>query len=954
MDFYPINQGAIFDTIIVWEDFFMSTATLKFTGTNTSVFSVDGTEVKYGEAKRIDSKNYVLDFTDAGVGKLTFDSGVRGEISLDSVSVSSSSEINASVTNIVADDTTYGLSFDQGKAGTLNARVKNLKLGGGKDTVTVTEAGTNVSLGDGNDYVSVGTGVSGAILNLGEGKDTVDLSAGGASVKVTDYNFADGDVISVVAGDSVVAYNGNGDDVFVVGGKVTVNAAKGDGYYGLQVNDNDYIAAVDGNVSFTQTDKNNVSVYAADGAEVKNLDLTFNEGKANVDFANRKTLENVNIVAGKSSVTVNVGKDAALTYTINKKGAEGASISGLDDNDTLVISDGAFSKVTVEHFDRGTAFKYGTTGVVSVGNEDGMFNIKDNAGAEGLVSFGKATVKYDANAAYYIGTYSVPASIVASEDDKDVVIDLSDKNKHRYIGGVQLGANGGIVVGAGDASTTIDAANVDEGVTTNIYGGGKLDDTIVLGKGNDVVWFNKDDGSDTVNSFDAENDVLFFYKDLTDLSALKFNGTAGDSVVDVSFGKTNIRVNVGTHSDDNLNIRLSDGTDKKVAVALNGTTENKIVATTDTDLVYANAAAAKKDPTGQVKYKDVDSAFVIDLNDASKYVNVVDADLSTATGDITIVGNGKYASKISVGSGVNNVYGGAGTSDTITLASQDGTDTIWFDAKAGVDTVDNFDVENDKVFLWSGVTDAKTIVGTLKNDGTNTTLQFATDNKLVLNDVGGKVSIVDSNNNSYVANVSQSDKVEISSDAQLYAANGKKATAEVSADYSSDELLVINLQNEFDNMSFAENIVNLNASKSSAKVIVKGGADGAVITGGQTMNALYGGTSGSQTLVGHKDAVDAFWFGTGDGNDKATDASSDDIVYLHNVTDISQVSITINNSASSNLTVSVGDSKLTVSAATGTANELLEGGFQFWLKDFTGAGQQYTYDVASKSFKQKA
>lgn len=953
MDFYPINQGAIFDTIIVWEDFFMSTANLEFTSTVGSAFSVDGTEVKYEEGKHIESKNYVLTFNKSSVGTLTFDSGVRGDISLDSVTVGSDVGINASVTTIVADDTTYGLSFDQGKDKTLNNRVKTLKLGGGKDTVTVTEAGTTVSLGDGNDYVSVSGAGDNVILNLGEGKDTVDLAAGAASVKVTDYNFADGDVISVGSGDSVVTYNGNGDDVFVVGGKVSVNAAKGDGYYGLQVNDKDYIAAVDGNVSFTQTDKNEVSVYAANGAEVKNLDLTFNEGKANVDFANHATLENVNIVAGKSTVTVNVGEEAALTYTINKKGAAGASIKSLDDNDTLVISDGAFSKVTVENFDTGTAFKYGT-GVVSVGNAAGMFNIKDNAGAEGLVSFGKTTVTYAADAAYYIGTDidAQAATIVASDDDKNVVIDLSDKNKHSHIGGVQLGANGGIVVGAGDASTTIDAANVDEGVTTNIYGGGKSDDTIVLGKGNDVVWFNKDDGSDTVNSFDAENDVLFFYKDLTDLSALKFNGTVGDSVVGVSFGKTNIRVSVGTHSDDNLNIRLSDGTDKKVAVALG--TDNKIVATTDTDLVYANAADAKKDPTGQVKYKDVDSAFVIDLNDASKYVNVVDADLSTATGDITIVGNGKYASKISVGSGVNNVYGGAGTSDTITLASQDGTDTIWFDAKAGVDTVDNFDVENDKVFLWSGVTDAKTIVGTLKNDGTNTTLQFATDNKLVLNGVGGKVSIVDSNNNSYVANVSNSDEVVISSDAQLYAANGKKATAKVSADYSSDELLVINLQNEFDNMSFAENIVNLDASESSAKVIVKGGADGAVITGGQTMNALYGGTSGSQTLVGHKDAVDAFWFGTGDGNDKATNASSDDIVYLHNVTDISQVSITINNSASSNLTVSVGDSKLTVSAATGTANELLEGGFQFWLKDFTGAGQQYTYDVASKSFKQKA
>lgn len=949
MDFYPINQGAIFDTIIVWEDFFMSTATLNFTGaTGASVFSVDGTEVKYGVDQHIESKNYVLDFKATSVGTLTFDSGVSGDIVL----VGSNDSIKASVETIVADDTTYGLSFNQDKANALNKWVKNLKLGGGKDTVTITEAGTTVSLGDGNDYVSVKTGVDNVILNLGEGKDTVDLAGGLASVKVADYNFADGDVITVNTSD--VTFDGKGQ--FVVGDKVSVDAAKGDGYYGLQVNDNDYIAAVDGNVSFTQTDKNNVSVYAADDVEVKNLDLTFNEGKATVDFANHKTLENVNIVAGKSSVTVNVDKDAALTYTINKKGAAGASISSLDDNDTLVISDGAFSKVTVGNFDNGTAFKYGT-GVVSVGNtDDGMFNIKDNAGAEGLVSFGKTNVKYDADAAYYIGTNSVAkVNIVASDDDKNVVIDLSDKNKHRDIGGVQLGANGGIVVGAGDASTTINAANVDEGVTTNIYGGGKSDDTIVLGKGNDVVWFNKDDGSDTVNSFDAENDVLFFYKDLTDLSALKFDGIAGDSVVGVSFGKTNINVTVGgTRSDDNLNIRLSDGTDKKVAVALKGTTDNKITATTDTDLVYANAADAKKDPTGQVEYKDVDSAFVIDLNDASKYVNVVNADLSTATGDITIVGNGKYASKISVGSGVNNVYGGAGTSDTITLASQDGTDTIWFDAKAGVDTVANFDVENDKVFLWSGVTDAKTIVGTLKNDGTNTTLQFATDNKLVLNGVDGKVSIVDSNNNSYVANVSNSDEVVISSDAQLYAANGKKATAKVSADYSSDELLVINLQNEFDNMSFAENIVNLNASESSAKVIVKGGADGAVITGGQTMNALYGGTSGSQTLVGHKDAVDAFWFGTGDGNDKATNASSDDIVYLHNVTDISQVSITINNSASSNLTVSVGDSKLTVSAATGTANELLEGGFQFWLKDFTGAGQQYTYDVASKSFKQKA
>ncbi len=951
MDFYPINQGAIFDTIIVWEDFFMSTATLQFTCTSASVFSVDGTEVKYDEAMHIESKNYVLNFDDASVGTLTFDSGVRGEISLDSVNCSE--EINASVETIFADDTTYGLSFDQGKANTLNNRVKDLKLGGGKDNVTVTVAGTTVSLGDGDDYVTVNSSAeSDVVLTLGEGKDTVDLAGGLASVKVTDYNFADGDVISVTAG--AATFDGNGQ--FVVDDEVSVDAAKGDGYYGLQVNGKDYIAAVDGNVSFTQTDKNAVSVYAASGAEVKNLDLTFNEGNATVDFAGKDSLENVNIVAGKSAVTVKVDAAAALTYTINKKGAAGASVSGLDENDTLVISDGAFSKVTLANYNGGTTFKYGT-GVVSVGNEAGMFNIKDNAGAEGLVSFGNDTVTYDADAAYYIGTDSgaTAATIVASDDDKDVVIDLSDKNKHRNIGGVKLGANGGTVVGASDASTTIDASKVDEGVTTNIYGGGKSNDKIVLDKGNDVVWFNNNDGTDSVQGFSAENDVLFFYKDLTDLSALKFDGKVGNDAVGVSFGKTSVNVSSVDHdNDDNLTIRLSDGTDKKVAVALTGTTANKIVATTDTDLVYANAADAKKDPTGLVEYKDVDSAFVIDLNDASKYVNVVDADLSTATGDITIVGNGKYASKISVGSGVNNVYGGAGTSDTITLVNQDGTDTIWFDAKAGVDTVDKFDVENDKVFLWSGVTDAKTIVGTLKNDGTNTTLQFATDNKLVLNGVSGNVSIVDSNNNSYVANVSASDEVLISSDAQLYAANGKKATAKVSADYSSDELLVINLQNEFDNMSFAENIVNLNASESSAKVIVKGGADGAVITGGQTMNALYGGTSGSQTLVGNADAVDAFWFGTGDGNDKATNASSDDIVYLHNVTDISQVSITINNSASSNLTVSVGDSKLTVSAATGTANELLEGGFQFWLKDFTGAGQQYTYDVASKSFKQKA
>ena len=608
----------------------------------------------------------------------------------------------------------------------------DIKTGAGNDVVTTSVAGS-IKTGEGNDTVTVTKDVA-VSVTLGDGKDT--LIVDNAGVTVMDYSFAEGDKISVgnftgfVPASVTVADDGK----FSVGGTSVTGSLKSEGGVAeLMVNDKHYAFAT-GNVS-DYVAKDEVMFQIATGADVDVLNFT--SGKKDTSVVADKLAKDatLNFVSGYGDDSVSVGATTKINYAITKNsGKDTFAGKTFTTDDTLMIKDGVAASLKMS----GAVLTYGNTSVKGVlDSVGGSFKVQ-NAGSDEsyLMSYvdNSKTATFSTDAKFYLADEKSNAIVDASNlTDANINMNGDAVTYAAFSDGFNniKTAQSGYVVGRNNVATSIDAS---AGVgRLDIYGGAKGNDSINLTSNNstDVIYYSLGDGNDTVNGFDAANDVVFFYNANANYKALadvvKFDAGAGAGAgagaATVTFDKkTNALTLNGVNAGDTLVFADQNMAEAmKVAIGKN----NFVEFATDTK-VYTNATTLNVN-TGNTG--DVLAINLTAQSDAYGYYSTDIVEINAAGSNATtyLVGANKANSKVIGGTGTNYIYGGGNKNQEL-VGNAAAVDVIYFGTGDGKDNVTSINAD-DGVLLYN-VADINSVKVTA--DSSQTVVSLGSD-KLTLN-----------------------------------------------------------------------------------------------------------------------------------------------------------------------------------------------------------------------------
>lgn len=810
--------------------------------------------------------------------------------------------------------------------------------GSGADIITLDDSAASIDLGAGNDVVSLGTGASN--VTLGSGADLIKVQAT-AKGKVADYNFAEGDAISL-------------DGALADAGKISVIADTGE-------------VSLDGGADLDIMSTKNDGVYAAKFTEGSITDLSGDvtyftaakgSGKVNID-ASRSEIAVIdaskstgaNIVSGAGADTISLGGAGADTIVIGK--SSGADfVHGFGANDVLRFVGGSLDKL-----------EYGKTAkTLTFVDSKVEFDVDPSNGADSLtanVAFGDADAESVALANETGATLKQADAVkgyVGFSDGSTVLevsksVDLTDTAHFANIANVEVKSNT-------EAATVIGALkSVDASAATgtvNVLSTEK-DANITLQNGAttyaDTVWIGSGSTDVTVTNFTAgfgkTADTLVLY-DVSDVKDITVNGsvvTAGSAKIDMA----------GVSDSIAANVVLKGGVAKKIVVSNDDVTLNKD--SLDLDVL----STSKKNATLNVAANVTDggkNVVSINLNDekyADSFKNVSsisDAGTTNIIGSATVDG-----ATIAVnGAGDHNVWAANTGANTIEFtAAATGKNSVWYNAIDGKDTVNGFTAD-DTVLLYGGeMVGSSAINSAYKITYDGTVVKFASgDSALALNDLnaGDTFTVMDNAGDTYKVQLAGAgNKLTYDKDTKFYVANSTAATTLDVVGYDASETAALVVNGDADGNIIAGNVTKIDAGASSVKTLLVGSAEAATeLVGGKTENHFWGGSKDSDVMVGNSAAFDDFWFGTLDGKDTANSVNADDRVYLYDV-----------NSADINTIA-----KLSIDASSASADLSLEGGAAILginassVSDFdsivfrTGDGVDFTYDKESETFVKKS
>ena len=757
------------------------------------------------------------------------------------------------------------------------------------DKVSVVDA-TYVDLGAGNDYVSLGGGT--ASVTLGAGADTVDVENGAAGAVVTDYKFTENDVVAVSSMtaanvDKVVGMASGSASLQV--GNVVVNVAEDDNnVYAMKMKVGTGVS-LDANYYLGQKDKDVV------------LDLSAVKASTTVNFNDVKSAEVV-MGRGVDSLTLNSNGNNLVTLTANTSTVADV-ITSLTSSDALTLTGADVSKITLNgSANTDIAFAYGKNVNVSLKN----VTAKDN-GVYAL-NLNGTVVNYNVMNAANASAMAVAADEAAySANGIDTVL-VDDTAKLGNEAGVRFNNVHAVSLSAADArfvtltgvsnstiGNSLMAADNTEGVvfwTNNSKDGDYVD----MSKGQDTLWFTSKDGKDSVNGFtlgtDETSDILY----LADTASAKDIVLKEGKVV---IGKSELtgfaQTAIVPAPNEIMQVMLSDGKISKVAGDFdgNGTVNVSLDATASYDFYALNGkdnaiVAAATDEVTFVVNSTVTDAYTT----GTKIASVSTANISNTDSKVTVAA----VANVTVGAGTNDVwvYGVAKTGNVVLDASNNGTDTIWYNT--GVDkkvNVTNFNSE-DTVYLV-GATDLKSVTDTYKltTDSTNLLTAAGANGKLVLQGTAADVNVKTETGNFVITSNN-----EFSTDKNIYITDDNDAILNIGG---SDDVAIRMGKNSKGvdssaTYSVSDNYRTLDASASTGNLILAGSSDyKSTIIGGAGINQMYGGGSTRDTLIGNDAAQDIFYFGTGDGKDTALNVGVNDTIALWNVasTDIANVVVDV-------------------------------------------------------------
>ena len=581
----------------------------------------------------------------------------------------------------------YGIkvSVDAGDSGNTKA-LKKVLTGSGKDVVEVTKVtGGNFDLGAGKDIISF-KDESTATVSLGEGADLISVKGDKtSSITVSDYNYADGDKISVTGATADVLDFDFANGVATVGeiskASVVATTTLNNGVYELSLNDNVFVRTGESSVNYVATEDIN---FVSNG-DTTTLDLKLaGTGNDTNNVTVGATEGTVNIIAGKAKASIDVGADVDFSLGIEKKGAAVTVGNVLDADDTLYLMDGGkISDVKFSTTDQG--LKYGIASVAGAydNTKEGTFKYNIN-GVEGVLAYGNNdTVTYADGVTYYANA----ATVDASEYEGELILNLNGVCGDVFNDNVSVvsGVVSGLVAGRDKEDTIINLAT-EEGNKTEVYGGAKGNDSINLTDVDDdstnVIWYSNGDGNDTVYGFTKGDNTVYFHDAaaaagvLNDVASMvdndlkiamdKKNALTLEGVKATTHGETNV-VNFKDVAGNTFKVAVGDGADVTYNSEVNiykGATTLKVDGEEDR-IIWTGASDDKKDEYGY--YDDIKA---IDAGEAS--------------GTLYLSGTNVSGMSITGGTGVNHMWGGGDKGQTL-VGNDDAVDVFWFGTGDGRD-----------------------------------------------------------------------------------------------------------------------------------------------------------------------------------------------------------------------------------------------------------------------------
>lgn len=979
-------------------------------------------------------KKFVLDLTDVNAGDAKFDSVsanvsiksdgalVTDAVTKDSVSAKLNGFGTLSVTGtakevafVAAADMKSGeysatmdanasiKTFDASKAsanlnlttGLVSVDDGVLKGGSGKDTILI--APTVVS-------TTVPTGVQ---VFGGKGADLFEVKSTDAAVKIADYTYADGDKISVSAALDIDKFDTNGN---MSVGNNTVVAYGADGVYKFGVIANggsgdkkyDYVAATNNtdvkytagtdNLVFKANSGGNVTVDASKAAAtsilatVKNADITLGGKKdtANVVSvgAGAGSTAIVDLGYGKDTVSVD-SADTALTLKVGREdGVENELKKVLDKNDTLVLTTGKLSDISMDTTNGAGALKFGATSIKGAFGQDtlGTFNVQFGSDAAKKLAYSNdAAIAYSEDVSYYLGTGNGSISMAAGSTD-DVVLDMVNfTNGITSVGLANTSAKAKVdITATGNASVSVGAAHKDVEWKFDLTAKDTaadpkynvLDVTGANGVDRIVLSDSAKGNQDSVKGFVADEDILVL-SDVDKLTEKTFTVTNGNQDVVLQNSKASIAGAFQT--DTNLNVVLADGIAKKVALAAD---TGVVKATQETTTVINQT-----DEDGKVEFNineapENNAAFVVDMtgtvSNAIDYLGkFTSIDATVGAANALIIGNEAITSIQATGSADHSavVWAGEKANAVINFTSSavgadDAGNILWTGALDGASSVTGFDAK-DKLYVYGVEGLSKTAVadGFGINNG-NITYHTGASSMTFQNYAQGKIDVMYMDSTAEGGygykkvsfdTTAAGGEVAFNTDVDVYIGTGNASIKVANDAVAEGQITAINLSNKGagsveDGGAYYKGIHNIDASASAGTFLLIGdNSNGAQLKGGAKGNAIWGGGDASQNMTGFAGVADIFWFGSKDGHDVVTnfgtkDGADGDAVFLYDATSIDAVQIT---AEGNNAKVVFKDTNATL-----TLNEVSNiDGVKFMLNNADGGYDYYKYDSKTSAFK---
>lgn len=698
----------------------------------------------------------------------------------------------------------------------------------------------------------------------------------------------------------------------------------------------EYVALTGGDFKFTDGADGFASIAAFDAGAVKSsVKITVNAAAAGnqeltevitgsgKDFVSVKALagnSTFDLGAGNDSIAIEATTTAAITLgdgkdTINITDASGGEINITDYNakdDTLILSSARTATVKALYDD--SAFEIvgkagDTTITASTDASDGVYELKLSDGGANATHFVRSNVA----SVDYKATEAIDFENVA--DDINVVnLTLAKESTST------------VSVGAASGNFNLDASG--KGASANVTISGA---EVALGLG-----ISKKSGALGVSAGAAaakldENDTLYL-NDGGKLDEVEY--AAGN----LKYGSAIVTGAFATNAEGYFNYNIGGDT----GVLRYGDATNASVSyTQDVDYYLGTVANTSVDASDY----DGDVVIALDGSGDAKYSENVNSITGVKSG--LVAGRKKENNIIGIATEADKkteVYGGGEGKDRIDLAADtDSTNVIWYSNGDGKDIVNGFEKGDNSIYFHNATAAASILndvvdvsaVGT----GTMTVTLAKSKDVLTVNGVSEKVvEFKDAASNIFKVAVGDGKDVTYNDEAKIY----KNATT-LKVDGSDDLIIYTGAKN--DQYGYFDDIMTLDASEATGTVALSGSdTNGMKIIGGTGVNNMWGGGKNVQILEGNDDAVNVFWFGTGDGKDMANNAKATDGVNLWNVEKLDDVAVKVSNTS---FTVTIGSDVLKVNTAD-DATEV--------LKDFTFAdksGVLYTYNTETSKFQKK-